>query len=746
MLNMKCLLISLSLCLLMPFFVFAQEQETERELPVIPYISEPIKLDGFVNEAAWKQAKKVQMVQQQPVFGGAPNEASEVYMGYSDTDFYVACKCYDRNPVASASFRRDYSSGDSDWFEILIDTFNDNENMLLFATTPTGLRTDFSVSNDGEGSNAMDIGWNTRWEVESRITGEGYFVEMRIPLSSLRFQEKNGEVVMGVSFFRAYARNAGVDIYPAIPPTWRHGHLKASLAQDFVLKKVENRKPFTITPYGLTGISQQNTLNADNSSYKMDNDPVLEAGLDLKYGLTSNLTMDLTVNTDFAQVEADNQQINLTRFPLFFPEKRNFFLERASNFSFDFGGINQLFYSRRIGIQNGNRIPILGGTRLVGRVQNWDVGFLTMQTARETLNDGSLSPSENFGVLRLRKRVINPYSYVGGITTSRLGADGSYNLTYGLDGIFQLFGSSYLSAKWAQTFDDSIDQKDLLSPARIQLQFNKRSNEGFLYDFQYDYSGETYTPGIGFQLRQNYSGFENSLGYGWFPGSGSPIQSHKLNVEGAVYYRNTDHSIESLVAGPEYTLKTNSGHTLRLQAEHQIEDLLQPLQLSSDIGIPLGRYAFNTASASYIMPYGWPIRSSVTFKTGGFFDGYQNTFRVSPSWNASRFVSVGASYEFNHIKFEDIQSSVFESHIARLKLELTPNVKMSLLSFVQYNSVANNIAANIRLRYNWREGNDLYLVLNENLNTDRHRLVPNLPVQQSQTILLKYTYTFNMDR
>ena len=179
---------------------------------------------------------------------------------------------------------------------------------------------------------------------------------------------------------------------------------------------MQNKKPFYITPYMLGGGERTFSLDETESAYSREDTPTFEAGLDIKYGPTSNLTLDLTLNTDFAQVEADNQQINLTRSSLFFPEKRMFFQERSSIVDFGFGEANRLFYSRRIGIHDGSPVRIYGGARLVGRVGGWDIGMLDMQAA--PFEEVS---SENFGVFRARRRVFNPYSYVGGIVTSRIG-------------------------------------------------------------------------------------------------------------------------------------------------------------------------------------------------------------------------------------------------------------------------------------------------------------------------------------
>ena len=216
-------------------------------------------------------------------------------------------------------------------------------------------------------------------------------------------------------------------------------------------------------------------------------------GLDLKYNLTPNLTLDVTANTDFAQVEADDQQINLTRFSLFFPEKRQFFQERAGIFDFDTGEqSSRLFHSRRIGLVDGTPIRILGGARVVGRINEWDIGFLNMQTARQ---DGL--PTENFGVLRVRKKAFNEYSTVGGMVTSRLDEDGTYNVVYGLDGIVRMFGDEYLTLKWVHSFDETRINQENYSPlnaGRAVFNWTRRKIEGLNYDLGITWSRSRLSP------------------------------------------------------------------------------------------------------------------------------------------------------------------------------------------------------------------------------------------------------------
>ena len=272
---------------------------------------------------------------------------------------------------------------------------------------------------------------------------------------------------MGLTLWRFLAREQEFDLFPVFPADWGgYSHFKVSQARTVVFEDLQPETPLRITPYALGGAGQESVLNDAETAYDRQADPTYDAGLDIKYGLTSNFTLDLTLNTDFAQFEADNQQVNLTRFPLIFPEKRRFFLERASTFSFGFGRPNRLFYSRRIGLFQGRQVRILGGARVVGRTGPWDVGVLNMQTAREPEigPGGQALPSENFGVARLQREVINEDSQVGGILTSRLGRDGSYNVAYGLDGLFRLKGEQHLGAKWAQALLSSAAQETSLAP------------------------------------------------------------------------------------------------------------------------------------------------------------------------------------------------------------------------------------------------------------------------------------------
>lgn len=347
---------------------------------VLSRIKSPVKLDGLSDEPAWKDIEPLPVIMYEPNFGKEPSERTEFLVAHDDDYLYVAGRLYDREPskIQASSKKRDTLNRKNDWFGINIDSFNDKENGLGFFTTPSGLRTDLVFYNDASGEKPSKLDWNTFWDVAVVCNSKGWFVEMRIPFSSLRFQDKNGHVVMGIILWRWIARKNESVLFPAIPPKWGQWSLhKPSKAQEVVFDSIYNRKPLFITPYILGGLGQSFELNDPGNAYRLIDNLAHEVGFDIKYGLTSNLTLDVTVNTDFAQVEADDQQINLTRFSLFFPEKRLFFQERSPIFEFNFTSPNQLFYSRRIGVYEDKSVRLYGGARLVGRLGPWDLGLLS---------------------------------------------------------------------------------------------------------------------------------------------------------------------------------------------------------------------------------------------------------------------------------------------------------------------------------------------------------------------------------
>ncbi len=726
--------------------LFSQPPAPNDQLFRLPRITEEIHLDGKLDEPVWKRIAPLPLTMNSPTFGGTPTERTEIRIAYDDNYLYASGAFYDSDPsgVRANNLIRDGVNFSDDRFALILDTFNDNENALGFLVNPAGARADFTVYNDGESNRGppLNFSWNTFWDAAVTRTDEGWFVEVRIPFTSLRFQDHDGRVIMGLIAWRAIARKNEVLTFPAIPTKFRWGTYKPSIAQDVVLEGVYSRKPIYISPYVLGGIEQTPELNANETAYTIQQKLTRNVGLDVKYGLTSNLTMDLTLNTDFAQVEADDERVNLTRFSLFFPEKRPFFQERAAVFDFNTGQQSRVFYSRRIGLgPGGELIPIYGGIRLIGRIGRWDMGFLNMQTAPY---DAADLPSENFGVLRFRRQVLNSNSYVGTILTSRISTRGNINLVYGFDGIFKVKGDDYFSINWAQSLDsDSLQALTLprQNTGRLRIAWDKRTDRGLFYRARLGWSGDEYNPGVGFVRRVNFTRLLGQIGYGWYPGKESLLFKHSLGIQASGFIRNSDQQLETGEVGLEWRAGPKIGGFFRFQTKLNYESILDTFYLSSDAFIPAGTYQFWDNSFFILSPFGYLVRFRLNGDFGYFYDGTRYSFSVSPTWSVSQHLELSSDFQYNAVNLPK-RDQTFRATIVRLRVKYNLNTRFFMSTFAQWNSFGERITLNFRLRYNPKDGNDLYLVYNENLEYGNENEMPPPPLSRNRTILIKYTHTF----
>ena len=708
-------------------------------------LSGPVVLDGLSDEPAWELVPTLPLVVYQPTFGMPPTERTEIRIAYDDEYLYVAGRMYDSNPaeVRVYSLYRDGAFSD-DLFAIILDTYNDHETALWFTTNPAGVRSDRTISNDaeftggGDARRLLNSDWNTFWDVATQRNDEGWFAEMRIPFSSLGFQDVDGRVVMGLTAYRWITRRQERHLFPAIPPNWNFGFAKPSQAQRVSLEGVHSSRPVYITPYALGGLTRAPELNGNQSAYDFHNDVTNEIGLDVKYNATNNLTLDLTVNTDFAQVEVDDQQINLTRFSLFFPEKRQFFQERAAIFEFATGGLGRLFHSRRIGLNQGEPIRILGGARLVGRIGNTDLGMLNMQTAGE-----NGLPYENFGVVRVRQKVFNSFSNVGAMATTRFADDGTYNVAVGADAIFRPFGDEYFTLKWIRTFDDvDAPGTSFFDASRFLVLWQRRNDNGFGYAGEFVRSGIAYDAGVGFQLRNDFTFINNELKYQWFLGSTSPFRTISIENMAQAYVRNGDESVESASIKPSFKMEFKTGARVELSLNSSYESVLVPFVIPGGPNIPSGNYWFHEGKLRYQLPRGGTKSGDISLGAGSFYDGWRMNLSAAPEWRISPHLTLGTDYELNIIRFSERNESL-DAHLVRFRVRAALDIHFSASTFAQYNSAADELSMNARLRYHFSEGNDLWLVYNEGFNTEREVLMgPRLPFSQNRTFMLKYTYTF----
>jgi hypothetical protein len=351
---------------------------------------------------------------------------------------------------------------------------------------------------------------------------------------------------------------------------------------------------------------------------------------------------------------------------------------------------------------------------------------------------------ENFGVIRTRRQVINPNSYVGGIFTSRIGMDGRQNFTYGVDGIFRLFGDDYLTVKWAQSYDTEIESKlSSLGPSHIFLNWERRSEEGFAYDLNYSYAGTEFNPGIGFIRRPGVQGGRGRLLYGWIPGEEARLFNYNINVSADRHIRIEDGQLESMEISPGFELNTKKNLHFEIATETAWEGVQNDFPLSDSIVIEAGEYTFTALELRLGTSEAKRISLRGDANLGQFYDGYRYGFQSEFNLNFSSSFILSPGYEFNHLTFPDRQSGdILNIHALNMRGQIMISTKFSINFLVQYVNTEDEFSGNFRLRYNPREGNDLYLVYNDLRSIIDRREIAGYPPFMNRTILLKYTHTF----
>lgn len=702
------------------------------ELPRLPGL---ISFDGMPDDAVWREVAALPLVMYRPTFRGRPTDSTVIRVAYDDEFVYAAGEFFDPDPsqLRVNSLYRDRWNGD-DTFALYLDSFNDNETGLWFYTNPAGVRFDAALSADGRTFNGS---WNGAWDVATRITDRGWFMEMRIPLATLGFQQRDGRVVMGMAVTRLMARRSERVTFPAIDP--RYEFRQPSVYQDVTLEGVTARRPLYATPYVLGGVNRIAVLPPGAPAWRNETEAVHEVGGDLRYGIGDNLNLDLSVNTDFAQVEADDEQVNLTRFPLFFPEKRQFFQERSGVFDFDFGSGGRLFHSRQIGLApDRTPIRILGGARAVARTGPWDIGVLDMQTASR-----GATPAENLGVARVRRRVLNDFSYAGGMVTSRVDADGGYNVATGLDASLRLFGDTYLTARGATTFDPAADGGSLPDRSQVHLEWANRTQRGLNYFAQLHRVGPDYRPDLGFLPRADFTRWSVYGQYRTFLADHPLLRSHGVGAIGYGFHGNDDGALETRYLAYWWIYELRGGGSGWLEVIHHFEAVPQAFDLGEGVMVEPGEYHFETFWFNYQAGSGAKLRLGADAKVGRFYDGRRATLTLTPTWNLSRHFDLSGSYEFNRLTFPR-RDAALSTHLARVRIGAALNARASAVALVQANSVTDRLGVNLRLRYNVREGTDLWLVYNEGIHTDRDGGPaggPAWPRSTGRSVQVKWSHT-----
>ena len=705
-------------------------------------LTEPLNVDGVLDEAAYQTPPITGFIQNLPLEGEPSSERTEAWVFYDDDNIYLVCRCWDSAPpeewIANEMRRDAQGVRDNDFFGALFDTFHDRRNGFNFYTNPLAARADQWITDEG----APNRDWNPVWSVRTGTFEGGWTAEMAIPFKSLRYVSGEDQT-WGIQIRRGIRRKNEFTHLTFVPASAGGGPAitRVSAAADLVgLDLPPAGKNIEIKPYAISSLTSDLTQTPAKS-----NEVEGDWGGDLKYGITANITADLTYNTDFAQVEVDEQQVNLTRFSLFFPEKREFFLEGQGLFDFGrssrgggggggrgggrggggFGGGGSaptVFYSRRIGLSDGEAIPILGGGRVTGKAGRLGFGAMSLQT-----DDLGATPRTNYTVVRVKRDVLRR-SNIGAMFTNRSKSavvDGT-NQVYGVDGNFNFGQEVNFSGFYAQSRTPGLNSEN-------ESYMGRANYGGDRYGLSADYTvvGDNFNPEIGLVRRDNFRRYSTSARFSPRPRSIESIRQFRLFVR---YER-----IESLDAGVLETEVWSGGPGIEFENSDQLsvfgainfERLEEPLQVSSDVEIPVGNYDFNTVTLQYSLGAQRRVSGSFRFQIGEFYDG---TIR-SVGYNRGR-ISVTERFSLEpSVSYNDVKLSAgdFTTTLVGLRADYAFTPLMFVGGLVQYDSDSDSFSSNLRFRWEYAPGSEFFAVY-----TDQRATVGGgFPTLENRAFVLK---------
>ncbi len=713
----------------------------------------PWRLDGVLDEPMYAAVEPFgDFIQQAPDEGAPATEATDNWIFFDDESIYVGARVYESVPesawVANEMQRDSFQLINNDGYIVVFDTFYDRRNGFSFRVNPIGGFSDQQITDEGN----PNPDWNPVWDVRTGRFDGGWTVEMEIPFQSLRFRP-GAEQVWGIQLGRDIRSNYEEAYLTAVPISAGPGQFRLSVAGTLVgLEVPADSRTFEVKPYAIGSINTDRTVVPPIS-----NDGDGTGGVDLKYGLTENLTADFTLNTDFAQVEVDEQQINLTRFSLFFPEKREFFLESQGIFDFarvaGFGGFGgsargnlnlapgvfppgdapTLFFSRRIGLDEGRTVPIVGGGRLTGKVGDFSVGAINIQTDDVSATDAApLTAATNFSVLRIKRDILRR-SRVGAMFTNRsvsLNGDGA-NQAYGLDGSFSFYDNVNLYGYYAQTKTPGLEGDD----ESYQAAF---SYEGDLYGLLVDHLqvGGNFNPEIGFMRRHD---FQRSYVYGQFSPRPEGIEAVRQFTWGGSldYITNGAGQIETRILSGRFQTSFENSDSFSADIQQDYEFLTEPFELAGEMTLPVGGYEFTDFQVSYRMGPQRRIAGNLSLQHGQFFDGEITAVGYSRGRiEVTRQFAVEPSVSFNRIT---LPQGAFTARVTTTRLTYTFTPRMFASALLQHNSVDNVLSTNVRLRWEYQPGSELFVVYNDQRDTWLSR---GFPMLENRAFVVKVTRQF----
>ena len=700
------------------------------------------KMDGDVlNDPAWESIPAITtFTQKSPDEGQIATEKMEVKVMYSDEIFYVSVVCYDSNPedIVITDTRRDAVLSNSDSFLFILDTFKDQQNGYVFGTNAAGIEYDAQVSNGGEmisisssrqsvGTGAaFNINWDASWEVEAQVGDYGWSAEFAIPFKTLRYTSKKNQE-WGINFQRTIARKKEVVYWSPIPRQFSLNRL--ILAGTIKGINVPGTRNFKIMPYGL---GQQNDVSIEDKS---NTDKASEIGIDAKLGITSSLTLDMTYNTDFAQVEVDEQQINLDRYSLFFPEKRTFFLENAGLFSVGentyYGPDIEMFFSRKIGIgAGGAQVPILGGARLTGTLAGIKVGMLSMRTKAVE----GVTNSNNYSVFRLRKELPNRTSF-GVIATDRTGLadDGYTNRAYAIDGTLGIGESTQLIGFAAKTDPPPGIDGDAGSYAYM-LEAN-RNTQAFTTQIRYSEVGQDFNPEIGYVKRLGYKKVLFRILNRTRPKDLFGLLEIRPHITYYSYWK-LDGFQETGYLHIDSHWEFRNGFRIDTGINFRTEGVSEAFEIVEGTIVPKGTFNNKEIHIRTNTNLTKPLSVTMTNTIGGFFSGNRRNTNTTLRFRfGDRFTSDLIS-RYNDV---DLPEGRFVTHLIRSRLTYAISPEMYIQSLLQYNNQSDQWSMNWRFIWQQSAATGLYVVYNQTEDYD------GIPIASStKSFVVKYSYLFDV--
>lgn len=700
-------------CLFMglPLLSPAQSKSnSDRPSASAQYVETAPLIDGEVlGEDYWQAVPAVtELWQIQPNSGQAASEKTEVYIAYTNTTFYIAVVCHDAQPdkLVVSDARRDASLDNTDSFIFLVDTYHDGQNGFIFGTNSQGVEYDAQVNNEGQGNfnvnrqqggiiGGFNINWDASWEVKAKVGTFGWSAEFAIPLRTLRF--KSGENQSWGFNFRRNIRKSNEIAYWAPMPI-QFDLNRVSMAGELTGLNLKNPGNLKVIPYVLGQLAR----DYEDADSKTELQP--EVGVDVKYSVTPSLTLDLTYNTDFAQVEVDDQQVNLDRFNLFFPEKRPFFLENAGQFSVGSPGEVDLFFSRRIGIgTNGQQVPIIGGARLSGKVNKTNIGFLSMFT--EGVEEEAIDPN-NFTVARVNHEFAKR-SAIGAAFVNREGMgelEDDFNRTFAFDGRLGIGKKAQLSGFYARTVTPGINDGAQSFQFKSSYLWN-----GLDLSAAYTEVGEGFNPEVGFLLRNAFRKPEFRILKQIRPKNFIGILELRPHISYRSYWDFNNFLVTSFLHVDNHWQWKN-GTELHTGINFTLEGVVEDFEISDEVIVPAGSYRHHEAQFVFFTNPSKMFSINIRSVTGGFFGGkrYANSgtlaIRLGDKFNSEW------SLIHNDIQlpYGDFTTDIFRT---RLSYSFTPLIFAQ--SLFQYNSVSGIWSSNVRFGWLQQANTGLFLVYNE---------------------------------